>query len=217
MSTDLLLLIGALALLDMFSPSILGVTVYILLVAKKQQVRLLLTYLMTVTLFYFCTGIFLMLGFDIILNPIENLLNSYSARLLMTIVGGLLFVGSWLVPKKKTKGAPKPRSLRMGAMVALGLTTSILEVATALPYFATIGILTSNHLAFYEWLPIITGYNLVMITPAIILLVLHLIFRRLMNEPFRKIHTFFNQSTSSALSWIMFFVGLILLINGGML
>lgn len=105
----------------------------------------------------------------------------------------------------------------MGAMVALGLTTSILEVATALPYFATIGILTSNHLAFYEWLPIITGYNLVMITPAIILLVLHLIFRRLMNEPFRKIHTFFNQSTSSALSWIMFFVGLILLINGGML
>ncbi|MFA1740273.1 GAP family protein [Lysinibacillus fusiformis] len=217
MSTDLLLLIGALALLDMFSPSILGVTVYILLVAKKQQVRLLLTYLMTVTLFYFCTGIFLMLGFDIILNPIENLLNSYSARLLMTIVGGLLFVGSWLVPKKKAKGAPKPKSLRMGAMVALGLTTSILEVATALPYFATIGILTSNHLAFYEWLPIITGYNLVMITPAIILLVLHLIFRRLMNEPFRKIHTFFNQSTSSALSWIMFFVGLILLINGGML
>ncbi|MFF6017757.1 hypothetical protein [Lysinibacillus fusiformis] len=153
MSTELLILIGALALLDMFSPSIIGVTVYILLVAKKQQVRLLLTYLMTVTLFYFCTGIFLMLGLDIILVPITNLLNSYSARLLMTIVGGLLFVGSWLVPKKKMKGAPKPRSLRMGAMVALGLTTSILEVATALPYFATIGILTSNHLAFYEWLP----------------------------------------------------------------
>ena len=217
MSTELLLLIGALALLDMFSPSILGVTVYILLVAKKQQVRLLLTYLMTVTLFYFCTGIFLMLGLDIILDPITNLLNSYSARLLMTIVGGLLFVGSWLVPKKKVKGAPKPRSLRMGAMVALGLTTSILEVATALPYFATIGILTSNHLAFYEWLPIITGYNLLMVTPAIILLVLHLIFRRLMTEPFRKIHTFFDQSTSSALSWIMFLVGLILLINGGML
>ena len=217
MSTELLILIGALALLDMFSPSIIGVTVYILLVAKKQKVRLLLTYLMTVTLFYFCTGIFLMLGLDIILDPITNLLNSYSARLLMTIVGGLLFVGSWLVPKKKMKGAPKPRSLRMGAMVALGLTTSILEVATALPYFATIGILTNNHLAFYEWLPIITGYNLLMVTPAIILLVLHLIFRRLMTEPFRKIHTFFDQSTSSALSWIMFLVGLILLINGGML
>lgn len=154
---------------------------------------------------------------ECIFDPIANLLNSYSARLIMTIVGGILFVGSWLVPKKKAQGAPKPKSLHVGAMVALGFTTSILEVATALPYFATIGILTSNHLAFYEWLPLLGGYNLVMITPGILLLGLHLLFSRFMNKPLRRIQTLFDRSTSSALSWIMFFVGLILLINGGML
>ncbi|WP_155593438.1 GAP family protein [Lysinibacillus cavernae] len=217
MNIEFLLLIGALALLDMFSPAIIGVTVYILLVAKKNQIRLLLTYLITVALFYFSTGIFLMLGLHVLFDPIANLLSSYTARLIMTIVGGTLFIGSWLVPKKKAKGAPKPKALHVSAMVVLGITTSILEVATALPYFAAIGILTSNQLAFYEWLPLLAAYNLVMITPGIILLCLHLLFRGYMIKPLRKIQTLFDQSTSSALSWIMFFVGLILLINGGMI
>jgi len=217
MNIEMLLLIGTLALLDMFSPSIIGVSVYVLLVAKKQQIRLLLTYLMTVGLFYFSTGIFLMLGLGVIFNPISNLLDSYSARLIMTIVGGILFIGSWLVPKRKANGSPKPKSLHVSSMVALGFTTSILEVATALPYFAAIGILTSNQIVFYEWLPLLAGYNLVMIAPGIILLCLHLLFRRFMNKPLRKIQTLFDQRTSSTLSWIMFFVGLILLINGRMI
>lgn len=217
MNIEMLLLIGTLALLDMFSPSIIGVSVYILLVAKKKQTRLLLTYLMTVGLFYFSTGIFLMLGLGVIFSPISNLLDSYSARLIMTIVGGVLFIGSWLVPKRTENGSPKPKSLHVSSMVALGFTTSILEVATALPYFAAIGILTSNQIVFYEWLPLLAVYNLVMIAPGIILLCLHLLFRRFMNKPLRKIQTLFDQRTSSTLSWIMFFVGLILLINGRMI
>ncbi|MBX8944975.1 MULTISPECIES: GAP family protein [Lysinibacillus] len=217
MNIEMLLLIGTLALLDMFSPSIIGVSVYILLVAKKKQTRLLLTYLMTVGLFYFSTGIFLMLGLGVIFSPISNLLDSYSARLIMTIVGGVLFIGSWLVPKRTANGSPKPKSLHVSSMVALGFTTSILEVATALPYFAAIGILTSNQIVFYEWLPLLAGYNLVMIAPGIILLCLHLLFRRFMNKPLRKIQKLFDQRTSSTLSWIMFFVGLILLINGRMI
>lgn len=217
MNIEMLLLIGTLALLDMFSPSIIGVSVYILLVAKKKQIRLLLTFLMTVGLFYFSTGIFLMLGLGVIFSPISNLLDSYSARLIMTIVGGVLFIGSWLVPKRTANGSPKPKSLHVSSMVALGFTTSILEVATALPYFAAIGILTSNQIVFYEWLPLLAGYNLVMIAPGIILLCLHLLFRRFMNKPLRKIQKLFDQRTSSTLSWIMFFVGLILLINGRMI
>jgi len=72
MNIEMLLLIGTLALLDMFSPSIIGVSVYVLLVAKKKQTRLLLIYLMTVGLFYFSTGIFLMLGLGVIFSPISN-------------------------------------------------------------------------------------------------------------------------------------------------
>ena len=38
---------------------------------------------------------FLMLVLDVIFNPIANALNNHSARLVMTIVGAILFVGSW--------------------------------------------------------------------------------------------------------------------------
>lgn len=37
MNIEILLVIGALALLDMFSPSIIGVSVYVLLVAKNSK------------------------------------------------------------------------------------------------------------------------------------------------------------------------------------
>ncbi|MGN4127037.1 GAP family protein [Lysinibacillus sphaericus] len=218
MTTDMLLFIGALAILDMFSPAIIGVTVYILLVAKRQQITLICTYLATVALFYFVTGIFLMFGLDVVFAPVVDVLSTNAAKTILTVIGAILFIGSWFVPKKKTTGPPKPKSFRAGAMVALGLSTSLLEVATALPYFAAIGIMTSSSkLALFEWLPIIAVYNLIMVSPALILLCLHIIFRRFMHRPLLKLQAAFDKSTSSALSWIMFIVGLIMLMNGGIL
>lgn len=217
MSTETLLYVGALAILDMFSPAVIGVTVYILLVAKKQQSRLIITYIATVAFFYFATGIFLMLGLDVIFDPVTDMLSGNVARKVMTIIGAVLLIGSWFVPKKQAIGTPKPKSFRVSAMVALGITTSLLEVATALPYFAAIGIMTNSKLAFYEWLPILAGYNFMMITPALILLCLHIVFRRFMLGPLRNLQAIFDKNTSSALSWMMFFVGLILLMNGGSL
>ena len=40
MSIEILLYIGVLALLDMFSPAIIGVTVYVLLTGKEKQLKL---------------------------------------------------------------------------------------------------------------------------------------------------------------------------------
>ncbi|MEH6943162.1 GAP family protein [Bacillus sp. JJ722] len=215
MSTELLILIGVLGLLDMFSPAVIGVTVYVLLVAKGQKTRLIITYLVTVALFYFSVGVFLMLGLDVFFDRIADVFRSNTAKTFMTIVGAILLVGSWFVPKKKATGPPKPKTFKVGAMVALGLTTSLIEVATALPYFAAIGILTSNKLPFYEWFPILIGYNIMMITPALILLSLHILFRHFMNKPLMNLQNLFDKNTSSALSWVMFFVGLFMLANGG--
>ncbi|MFJ7917144.1 MULTISPECIES: hypothetical protein [unclassified Lysinibacillus] len=98
----------------------------------------------------------MMLGLDVIFDPIANALNNHSARLVMTIVRAILFVGSWLVPKKKTSGSLKPKSFSIGAMIALGFTTSLLEVATALPYFAAIGILNEQS---FSLLRIVAHYS----------------------------------------------------------
>ena len=215
MSTEILLYIGILALLDMFSPAIIGVTVYVLLTGKEKQTKLIIAYLTTVIVFYFCTGVFLMLGLDVVFSPFADALSSNTAKVLMTIIGAILFIGSWFVPKKKVVESPKPKEFKVNAMIALGITTSLLEVATAIPYFASIGLMISNKFTFNEWLPILIGYNVMMVVPALVLLLFHILFRRFMLKPLRNLQALFQKNTSSALSWIMFFVGLIMLANGG--
>ena len=215
MSTEILLYIGILALLDMFSPAIIGVTVYVLLTGKEKQTKLIIAYLTTVIVFYFCTGVFLMLGLDMVFSPIADALSSNTAKVFMTIIGAILFIGSWFVPKKKVVESPKPKEFKVNAMIALGITTSLLEVATAIPYFASIGLMISNKFTFNEWLPILIGYNVMMVVPALVLLLFHILFRRFMLKPLRNLQALFQKNTSSALSWIMFFVGLIMLANGG--
>ena len=64
MTIETLLYIGVLAVLDMFSPAIIGVTVFVLLAGENKRTKLILAYLTTVIAFYFCVGVFLMLGLD---------------------------------------------------------------------------------------------------------------------------------------------------------
>ena len=215
MSTEILLYIGVLALLDMFSPAIIGVTVYVLLAGKEKQTKLIITYLTTVIAFYFCVGVFLMFGLDIVFNPIVNALSSNTAKTLLFTIGAILFIGSWFVPKKKVAESPKPKAFKVSAMIAFGITTSLLEVATAIPYFASIGLMISNKFTFNEWLPILIGYNVMMVVPALVLLLFHILFRRFMKKPLRNLQALFQKNTSSALSWIMFFVGLIMIASSG--
>lgn len=214
MQNEAFIYIGVFAILDMFSPAIIGVTVYVLMTAKAKQAKLLLSYLLTVVLFYFCIGLCLMIGLDSIIDPLANLFNHESTKTVLTVVGGILFIGSWFVPKKKSVESPKIKKFTVAAMIVLGLTTSIFEVATAIPYFAAIGIMISNHFSTFEWLPILIGYNVMMVFPALALLFLFILSRRFAQKPLNYLQSKIQKSTSSALSWIMCIVGLIMLING---
>ena len=214
MLNETFIYIGALAILDMFSPAIIGVTVYVLMTAKAKQAKLLLSYLLTVVVFYFCVGLCLMIGLDSIIDPLANLFNHESTKSVLTVVGGILFIGSWFVPKKKSVESPKIKKFTVAAMIVLGLTTSIFEVATAIPYFAAIGLMISNHFSTFEWLPILIGYNVMMVFPALALLFLFILSRRFVQKPLNYLQSKIQKSTSSALSWIMCIAGLIMLING---
>ena len=71
-----------------------------------------------------------MIGLDFIIDPLANLFNHESTKTILTVVGGILFIGSWFVPKKKSVESPKIKKFTVAAMIVLGLTTSIFEVAT---------------------------------------------------------------------------------------
>lgn len=214
MSLELLGMIGGLALLDTLSPATLGVTVYLLLSEKERLGSRLMIYLVTVAAFYFAVGFALMLGLDKLLSTLSSILEHRSISWTMMIIGTILFIASFFYPtsKKKRTDLPRPKSKSKAAMIALGFTTSVVEVGMALPYFAAIGLMTAANLPAYQWLTILGGYNFIMILPPLVLFILHALFGRVMQRPLERLRIKLS-NTGSALSWIMCIVGLILIFN----
>lgn len=212
MTIELLLSVGALSLLDTLSPATLGVTIYLLITVKEGLIPLIFSYLITVAGFYFAVGVSLMLGIDAAFEAVSGIFQNRTINWLMTIIGAGLFIGSFKIPEKRTTEPYRPKSKSIHSMIGLGFTTSLIEVATALPYFAAIGLMTAAHLPANQWIPVLAAYNFVMIVPPLVLLVLHLLFGRWMQKPLERIRDKIA-STGSALSWVMCIAGLILVLN----
>jgi len=213
MSLELLISVGGLALLDMLSPATLGVTVYLLLTEKERLCSRLVIYLVTVAAFYFFVGVAFMLGMDRLLAAFSSIFQNRIVSWVTLIIGGILFIASFYYPKSKKSDLPRPKTKSKTSMIALGFTTSLVEVGTAFPYFAAIGLMTTSKLAAFQWLPILAGYNFIMVFPPLILLSLHLLFGRMVRRPLEKLQIQISKHSGSAISWIMCIVGLILIFN----
>ncbi|WP_376774573.1 GAP family protein [Paenibacillus eucommiae] len=212
-SFELLFMVGGLALLDMLSPATLGVTVYLLLTEKERLRSRLMIYLVTVAAFYFLVGVAFMLGLDVLLAAFSSIFQNRIVSWVMLIIGGILFIASFYYPKSKKSDLPRPKSKSKTSMIALGFTTSLIEVGTAFPYFAAIGLMTSSNLAVLQWLPILAGYNFIMVLPPLIVFTLHLLLGRKMQRPLERLRIKLAKHSGSAISWIMCIIGLILIFN----
>ncbi|WP_153732117.1 GAP family protein [Sporosarcina obsidiansis] len=214
MSNELVLLIGGMALLDMLSPATLAVTIYLLLTNPKKLTAHLLVYLSTVAGFYFLVGVSLMLGLDFLLDHMTNVLKNKLVSWAAFTMGILLFFGSFYTPKKQKKTQKlAPQFTSTSPMIALGFTTSLIEVGTAFPYFAAIGIMAASHLAWMEWPLLLVGYNLIMITPSLLVYVAYQLLGKRIHSSLEKLRDKIEGQTGSALSWIMCIVGLMLIFN----
>ncbi|MFC9777206.1 GAP family protein [Paenibacillus chitinolyticus] len=213
MGNELILIVGGLALLDAISPATLGVTVYLLLTERERLNSRLMIYLLTVAGVYFVVGVSLMLGLDVVMASFSSIFQNRIVSWVMLIIGGILFIASFYYPKSKKSDLPKPKSKSMASMVALGFTTSLIEVGAAFPYFAAIGLMTTSNLAVFQWLPILAGYNFIMVLPPLIVFTLHVLLGRVMQRPLESIRIRLSKYSGSAISWIMCIVGLILIFN----
>lgn len=214
MSMELLLLIGGLALLDTLSPATIGVTVYLLLTEKEKLTKWLLIYLMTVALLYFLVGVSLMLGLGYLVDTISKILQNRIISWFIFIIGGLLFIASFFVQtKKKQTKLPVPKSKSILSMLTLGFTTFLIEVGTAFPYFASIGLMINSNLSWFEWISILSAYNFIMILPPLLLFTFYLLFSKWITKPLQKLHMKTSNNKGTALSWIMCIVGFILMFN----
>lgn len=206
---DLLAYLGGLALLDTLSPAIIGVTLFLVLTDRKNLITRLFTYLFTVAILYFSLGIILMLGFDYVLEAISNV---FQSRWVLFITGACLFVGSYFIPTNKKNTIPKPKTPSIFSIIAIGITTFVIEAGTALPYFAAIGLLSTMDIPFYNKLSIIAVYNFIMISPALLILIGYKLFRKQLKSRLVNLRAKIENSTNAALSWIIGIVGVILIL-----
>jgi cytochrome c biogenesis protein CcdA len=76
------------------------------------------------------------------------------------------------------KSSPRvaPSASSYAALALLGVTVTTVELATAVPYFGAIALLTTARLPMAEWLPLLVLYNAIFVLPPVLLLVGQLVF-----------------------------------------
>lgn len=147
MGIDHIAYLAGVALLDTLSPTIVGVTLYLVLTDNKKLITRLSAYLFTVTILYFSLGIILMLGLNYIIEALSTI---FQSRWILFITSAILLVGSYFIPKNKKSNIPKPKTQSIFAIIAIGIATFLIEAGTALPYFAATGILSNIDIPFTQ-------------------------------------------------------------------
>jgi cytochrome c biogenesis protein CcdA len=207
--TASLLGVFGLALVDSINPSALGVTLYLLLSGKSARPKVLV-YIAGVFLSYFSIGILFMLG----LESIQAYLQSSAAYAVQGVIGALLLIYGVLAPSEPRKRAQtetraQPQSL--AGLFLLGITVTVLEFATALPYLGAIGLLTAAELSVAQWLPILFAYNVIFILPPIGLLVAYSVFGERLEKRFANWQERLKKEARVTWLWIAAIVGFFLL------
>ena len=217
MTTTLLLSLAALALVDSTSFGTLGIPIYLLLALKDRPVLRMVVYLGTIAVFYFAVGVGLMLGLRSVFDQFGQLLEGRTGYWVSAVVGVAMFVASfWFDPKRRK---PKPaREPKVGgslfSMVGLGVTAALIEVATMVPYLAAVGMLTNAGLGPVTWVPVLAGYVIVMIAPALLLLVVRALAWTWLRPKLERLHAWIVRNKTEAIGWALGIVGFLLARDG---
>jgi predicted small integral membrane protein len=199
-----------LALLDTLSPTVIGITLYLLLSRPHRVGALLGVYLGSVAIAYFALGVLLMLGLGAVVPHVDDTVWAWGQAAL----GAALLVGSFFIPDKNPERASvRARSFTMRSMLLLGLGTWLFEFATAVPYFGAIGIMTVADLPAVQWSPLLGGYVIIMVLPGILLFVAWAALGERMRERFERWQSKLSSGSRTTLRWIVGIAGVLLLLD----
>lgn len=199
-----------LALLDTLSPTMIGVTLYLLLARPRRAGAPLAVYLGSVALAYFALGVLLMLGLGAVVPLVDDNVWTWG----QAVLGVALIVASYLIPDKKPDRASiRPPSFTIRSMLLLGLGTWLFKFSTAVPYFAAVGIMTSAGLPPTQWLLLLGMYVTIMALPGVLLFVARIAVGERMRERFERWQHKFASGSRTTLRWIIGIAGALILLD----
>ncbi len=199
-----------LALIDSINPSALLVT--LILLAGPSAGRRILIYISTIFIVSLTLGIVLMLGLDLLLKNMRGLIDSSVVYTVQLATGALMLLYALTASSKNTASTPAlPKQYSTAALILLGMAVTLMEAPTAIPYLAAIGILISSELSILQWLPVLIIYNVIFITPPLLLLLMQTLLGDRIKARLNSFQQWLTGSAREGFLWIIGIVGFLLL------
>lgn len=197
----------ALAVLDSINPSAIVVTLYLLSTAGSRALAQVGVYIGTIFITYLPLGVVMTLGIGALLPSMAAALDGSPGLVVQSLVGLALLIYSLRAPAAATPAVRRPSGSSLAALVMLGVTVTLMELPTAVPYFAAIALLTEADLPVRVWAPLLAGYNVIFVLPPLALLAGHLVLQGRMTEPYAALRQRLETGARRTMLWIAGLVG----------
>jgi cytochrome c biogenesis protein CcdA len=177
----LLISLVVIAALDSLNPTAIALQIYLL--STPKPIGRSISFIVGVFLAYWTAGLLVILGLrKLIMTVIANADFSLSEPHLYTIqflIGlVLLIAGCKLKISTAADQGKHPKKLTPDRTFLLGMAMTILEFPTALPYLAAIEQIARAKLDLFTIMSLLGLYNLVFVSPLIMLGVIYILFQQ---------------------------------------
>jgi len=198
-----------LAVIDAINPSALAVALWWL--ARPGATPRLLAYIGGIFVAYLSMGIALMLGAGAFVRRFGEALDHPAVLAVQLAIGLALFAYAVFAPKATAQQAQRePRVGGLLGMALLGATVTLVELTTALPYFAAVALMTAEHATVSHWLPLLLVYNVIFIAPPLVLVALNVMFGAQLQGRFAHWRARMQAGAREAGLWVMALAGVAL-------
>lgn len=168
-----LLIITGLAFADSINPSTLAIGLYLLL--HRKYARKVLFFMSGIFSSYYAFGLVLGLGFDRFLHQLWQ--QRHPLLTVLYIIIGVTIIIYGLLLKRRPQASMRLQSTSViSAHSAFGLGTlaTLLDLPTAFPYLGALSLIGSLSRNFGEAALLLLAYNVIVILPLMLLLVLRM-------------------------------------------
>lgn len=179
------------------------------LLARPGAGRAVLAYVAAIFATYFGIGAAALLGLTSVWERLGAALDGPAGFALQGIVGVALLLWSLRSAPDGSPARPAalPSTCTYAALAALGVTVTMLELPTAVPYLGALALLTGADLPIARWAPLLAGYNAIFITPPLLLLAAHLALGDRVAARYAGLRTRLERGALDAAQWIAGVVG----------
>jgi hypothetical protein len=224
--TPLLLALLVLSLADGLSVGTLLIPLFLLIAPGRVRTGRIVLYLATIAAFYLAVGMLLMLGLVNLIEAAGALISSTGGQIALLILGVALLVVAIAMPTRRNRGAcgargvnvPPGRLVRWQtrmldprttplAVVAVAVTAGTLEITGMLPYLIGMTMIANEPVSLAVQYALLTGYCIVMVLPALVLLVARVLAARLVERPLERFAAWMQRTGTEYTAWLLGIAG----------